>query len=480
MKNWNWRMWMGIVVLAISAPQCVNGQGGHHWTEHYGNRSMLLNGTVIGSSEDLGAVYYNPARIAQFESPAFVISAKVYEYKTVTIADGLGEDIDLNTSNFGGGPSLVSGTFNLKFLPKHKFAYAFLTKTRFDESVTFGIEDFGDFVRAFDGEEYFSGEIAVRTKIRDEWIGGAWSYPISDQWSVGLSGFYSAVERAVGTRIQLQAFSETEGTGMYLNRREYDFETHNLILKGGVSWQLENLTAGLTVKAPRIQGLGRGNTRYEEFLAGIDTTGDGTTDDIYVINSQRDLDATYKTPLSIGAGTGIRIGRSLIHLSAEWFDKVPLYTIIQSEPFTGQSTGETIQMTVVDEFRSVINFGGGAEVFVNPKLALFASFATDYSVAPQDITRFSELENVTNNTTFRADIYHFGFGTDFKTKFANLTLGATYATSKETFDRTIEIDEGMDSMTSTAEMIYGRWRFLVGFEFPFLNKAKEKLENGEE
>ena len=93
---------------------------------------------------------------------------------------------------------------------------------------------------------------------------------------------------------------------------------------------------------------GGGNTGYEQFLAGIDTTGDGNTDDIYVINSQSDLDATYKTPFSIGFGTGIKFGKSLLHLSAEWFDKVPLYKVLQSASFEGQSTGEMIQMTIVD------------------------------------------------------------------------------------------------------------------------------------
>ncbi len=242
-----------------------------------------------------------------------------------------------------------------------------------------------------------------------------------------------------------------------------------------MSWKSENVSAGLTVKAPRIQGLGSGNIGYEQFLAGIDTTGDGNTDDIYVINNQSDLDAKYKTPLSIGFGTGIKIGKSLLHLSAEWFDKVPLYQVMQSAPFEGQSSGEMIQMTIVDEFNSVFNFGGGLEVFINPKLALFGSFATDFSAVPQEVTRFTEFENVTGNTTFRADIFHFGLGTDFKTKFANLTIGATYATSRETVDRTIEIDEGMDAVTTSSEILYGRWRFLLGFEFPFLDKAKQQV-----
>ena len=39
--------------------------------ENFGNRSILLNGNVTGSVDDLGATYYNPARLALIEDPVF-------------------------------------------------------------------------------------------------------------------------------------------------------------------------------------------------------------------------------------------------------------------------------------------------------------------------------------------------------------------------------------------------------------------------
>ena len=80
----------------------IYAQSGHYWTESFGTRSMLLNGVVIGSVEDLGAVFYNPARISQFESPAFVISGQVYQLSKTTIKNGLGDGLDLKKSTFGG------------------------------------------------------------------------------------------------------------------------------------------------------------------------------------------------------------------------------------------------------------------------------------------------------------------------------------------------------------------------------------------
>ena len=468
--------YLRIYVLLVF-PITVYAQGGHYWTESFGSRSMLLNGVVIGSVEDLGAVYYNPARISQLSSPAFVISGQVYEYKKTNIKDGLGDGIDLKQSNFGSGPSLVSGTFKLKFLEGHHFAYAFLTRTQADNTFNFSINKFGDFIEAFPGEEYFSGEITSTAKLKDEWIGLSWSYPINEKLSVGFSGFYSGLNRDVFLKLQLQAYKpDSANTGMYIEKRAYSFKTNGILGKLGVSWQDEKYSIGLTVTTPKLQGLSSGTTNYETFLAGIDTTGNGVTDDVYIIDGQKDLAVNRNSPWAIGIGGGIKMGRSILHLSAEWFSAVQLYKVLESEPFIAQSTGAEIHQTVVEDLQSVLNYGLGLEVFVNEKVSLFGSFATDFSASTGDEDRFSELKNVVNNTTFRADIYHMGFGTDIKTKFANLTIGATYANSKETVERKFEIDEVNASQTENADIRYSRWLFLLGFEFPFLDKAKKKLE----
>ena len=150
---------------------------------------------------------------------------------------------------------------------------------------------------------------------------------------------------------------------------------------------------------------------------------------------------------------------------------------MESEPFTGQSTGEELQMIIVDDLASVINVGIGLEVFMNKNLSLFASFATDFAAAKDEVDRISDLDGLIDNTRFRADIYHMGFGADIKTKFADLTIGATYANSKDSVQRDFTIDDGQDATTTDGQIIYSRWRFLIGFSFPFLNNMQDKLES---
>jgi hypothetical protein len=468
-----------IVVALIFFSVNLQAQTAHYWTESFGTRSMLLNGIVVGSVQDLGAVYYNPARLSQFKAPAFVISGQVYQLNSLTIKNGLGDGLDLSKSDFGGGPSLVSGTFKLGFLKGHHFAYAFLTRSKSSNDFNFSFNVKGDYIIAFPGEEYYSGELRTTNRLRDEWMGLSWSYPINEKLSVGASGFYSSLERAASVRLQLQAYDSVNNrSGIYIQKRAYSYKSQSILGKFGVSYKGEKLTLGLTLTTPKWEGIGSAGTSFETFLAGVDSIDGGPTDDIYIIDNQRDIEGTHKSPFSVAIGGGIKLSkRSLLHVSAQYFAGIPHYTILQSQPFTAQSTQEVKQIIIESDILPIVNYGLGLEIFINDYLSMFGSFATDFAAIGSEVQRLSDFNDSFNDNTFRADIFHFGFGADIKTKFADLTIGATYANSKELVDRNFEIDEGQDPVSTGAEIIYSRWRFLIGFEFKYEDQLKEKFEN---
>lgn len=468
-----------IVIALIFFSGYLHAQTAHYWTESYGTRSMLLNGVVVGSVQDLGAVYYNPARLSQFETPAFVISGQVYELSGVTIKNGLGDGLDLSKSNFGGGPSLVSGTFKLGFLEGHQFAYAFLTRSKSSNDFSFAVDTFGDYVKTFPGDEYFSGQINTTNRNNDEWMGLSWSYAFNEKLSVGATGFYSNLDRSAGVRLQLQAYDTIlDVTGVYIEKRTYGYKSQSILGKFGISYKGDKMTLGLTVTTPKFEGLGSGNTSYETFLAGVDSVDSKPADDVYIINNQSDIETTHKSPFSVAIGGGLKLSkRSLLHVSAQYFAGIPAYTILASAPFTGQSTDSVLQMTVIDELRSVINYGLGLEIFINEHVSMFGSFATDFSAVSSNVNRLGNFDAIFSDNTFAADIYHFGFGVDIKTKIADLTIGATYANSRELVEREFTIDDGHDPVSRNAEILYSRWRFLIGFEFHMPDDLKKKLDD---
>ena len=127
-----------LLVLAIIKLLGHNAiaQDTHYWNIQYGTRATLLGGAVIGSVSDLSATYYNPAAVALFPNPEILLSAKVYQYASLTVKDGGGNGVDLKFSTIEPAPSLLAGSFNIGKSKNQKLAYSILTRQR----MNFGIE----------------------------------------------------------------------------------------------------------------------------------------------------------------------------------------------------------------------------------------------------------------------------------------------------------------------------------------------------
>lgn len=468
-------LFFGLVVFFCSFYRL--GAQGHYWSENYGNRSMLLSGTVNANVEDLGAVYYNPGRLGLIENPAFVISAQVYEWRILNIEDGVEEGVDLNTSNFGGVPSLVSGTFSLPFLEDHKFAYSFLTRQRSDSDLFFQVEEDGRIVEDIPGEVYFSGKLGLKRKFREEWIGLTWSPPVTKNFGIGLSNFVSIVNKSNELSLDMNTLDEQNMVTSLEIGSSYRYNSIGLIWKLGLAWELSKVRIGMTITTPRLNITGNGSTNYEEYLTGIDTTGNGINDDVFIVDFQRNLKSKYRTPWAVGLGIGIPLKRGIIHVSAEWFNQVSRYVILESEPFIGQSSQEVLQFAVVDELNPVLNYGIGLEMYLNEKVSFYASIATDNSAVPSEVSYFASNEEEVNNSIFKRDFVKLGGGIMLATKWADVTLGATFAEASQDIDRPISFngDDPIFDSEDQATIKYSKWQFIVGFSIPFADRF---LTNG--
>ncbi len=440
---------------------------------------MLLSGTVNASVEDLGAVFYNPGRLGTIENPAFAISAKVYEWRTLKVNDNE-QGIELNNSNFGGAPSLAAGTFKLPFLKNHKFAYSFLTRQRTKLDYFTRIEREGDLIEGLPGEQdIFNGTLDAKTDFREEWIGLTWAPPSSKKFGIGVSTFISTINKGNLISVDMNALNEFNQAAYYSVNRKYNYNSYGLLWKLGGVMDLNKIRFGLTVTTPRVNIYGGGSTLIEDHLVGVDTTGNGSTNDGFIFNIQENLNVEYRSPWAIGFGIGIPFSKGVIHISGEWYDQIPKYDILKIEPFMGQSTGDTIQFTLEERLESVINYGIGIEWHFSEKLSAYASFATNYSAVPDTINRLTDFRESTNNSIFQADFFQFGGGFAINTKAIEITIGATYMGASNTFTNEIDFpEEGDDDVegSSLSRLTFSQWRFILGFSFPFANKVAKNLD----
>ena len=118
-----------VVLMMASFSSTAFSQDTHYWNTQYGPRSMLLSGAVIGSIADMSATYYNPGALGYIKKPELLLSANVYEISTLTVQDGGGEGIDLESNGFNPLPNMLAGAFRKSWLGENKLAYSLLLKS---------------------------------------------------------------------------------------------------------------------------------------------------------------------------------------------------------------------------------------------------------------------------------------------------------------------------------------------------------------
>ena len=462
----------GAITLAlfISLVYLALAQEGNYRYESYGNQTVLLNGNVTGSAEDLGLTFYNPARLAFIEEPQIVIAGKAFQLINYDLQDIFESDIDIKESNFNGIPSIVSGTFNVKFLPNHRFAYVFLSRYRTDLNLNYnsGVEDglvignSEDVVRSFT-------DVFFRQRIRDEWYGVSWAHKLRENFSIGASIFGSIYESNGRSEILISGETSSAEVLNYVSRVNTTQKTYGLFIKIGAAWQLKKVSMGLNFSTPFIAIKQRANLESEEFLSGF-----GVPDDFFRVIKFDDLDNKRRTAASIAFGMGIPMGKSKLHLSADYNFPLSQYERLEL-PDIPEEYGIS-QASFLEEFKSVFNYGAGADIFVSPSIRLLVSFSSDYSATLDSANLFDVVNQSEENINLFGDFWHYGLGPDFSFKWGNVTLGATYSRSKSKIDTAPEIpDEDEDPLSLTTAIGFERWRFIVGLEIPLLS---EKVPGG--
>ncbi len=443
-----------LIVLLFSIME-IPAQDSHYWNIQYGTRSLLLGGAVIGSVSDMAATFYNPAALGLFSAPEILLSGKVYQYDALTLKNVSESNLDLTSSNIESAPSLFAGSFTFKWLKKHKLSYSILTRQR----MNFGIDGQQGTVReVLNGQERVAGELTSDQKLSDDWGGLSWSYPLTSKMAIGVSQYLSIRSQKTRSQALSQSLSPEGDVATSIILRQFEYKSFDLLWKAGFGMKLDPFTLGITVTTPGVHITGNGSSLVDVAVSGVksDTLGDP----IYAANFQQDVSAQYRSPWSVGGGFSWGIGKYRVHFSAEWYDAIKQFEVLETEDFIVQSSGETATNKVDHELQSVINYGVGLEIFFKEKLSGYASFVTDYSAAVPGTQ--------TNLAISFWDIYHLSAGAAFTLGRSEFTLGASYSFGNDRLERTItfpdtEISNRIAELLKNSELDYKRIKLLIGF-----------------
>ena len=416
--------------------------------------------------DDLGATYYNPARLALIEDPVFSINAKIYQLSSIKIDKYLFDGSNLSSSNFEGLPSMVSGTFKLKKLENHQFAYSFISRSRYTINLNYGTDIIdNEFQETLPDIDKYFGTTGLDNQLRENWFGVSWAKSITSNFSVGASLFASYYTYSASNNEQFTSIDIQEQVTSYTNKVGFNQKSYGAFLKVGAAWVLEKFELGLNIDLPYLEVYKEGSFYNEEVLAGSQNG-----NDIFTLNNFDDIDAKRKYPLGISIGAGIPINKNKIHLNASWNSGIDTYDRLEIPIIESVTEEDVYAYKFEEKLNSTFNIGFGAEIYINPKLNGYGSFSTDFS--PFDVnTSIIELSSQSEDkVNIDSDYYHYGLGINFSHKRANFILGTVYTHGRSDFTNSYNNDLFPELVAQNSTINYSRWRFLIGFEILFLDR----------
>lgn len=458
-----------LIIISLNS----NFAQGNYRLEHHGNRSILLSGNVTGSVDDLGLTFYNPARLALIENPAFSISGKAYELNRTNVDDAFGKGNDVSSSSFNGIPSMIAGVFRFKELPKDIFAYSFISRTRTNINLAYdsGVIR-GNVLSSIQDVEQLLGRVNLSDKINDEWIGLTWARRINPNFSVGISGFFSIFEFS-GRGNSLYAIDTSNNQVVtYARNFNYEQNTYGLFFKIGGAYKINNLELGINIHLPFINIYNEAAFKGDEFLSGSDS-------DFFRFNEFKDLDNKRRTAFGVSIGSGVALGKSKLHFNLEWFNGVNNYQRISLPEIVDDPDVNEIEFA--EALDAVFNFGVGAEIYLNPKLDFYASFSSDFSAYRENANLFDVINESEQEIDYDLDFWHLGLGINADIKWAQFILGATYSRASTQFVQPLVIPSqstlGIENTNDITSLQIERWRFIIGLEIPFLERKVYELKD---
>ncbi len=450
-------MLLGALLAGTSPAQDTN-----YWTQQYGTRAQLVGGVVVGSFLDLGATYYNPGALLMINTRDVVLTANAFDATRLTLQNGIAPGKVLSTTTAGPAPTLFAGLLPSKWF-RGQFAYSSLTRQAMHLRAEGRTVEVRDVINPPPGDENFTGEVLYEHDLTENWFGITWADTLKGK-KIGVGGTWYLVYR--GHRVRAQQNADAAGSGgvgaASTLMDEFDYQHFRFVWKFGAAWNLAPLTCGLAVTTPSVGLFGQGSASYTRSLIGLDLNGDGVGESFLAADYQKDLDPTYRSPFSIAAGASYRWKKMTVHASAEWFDAVDEYDVMELRNLPETPFGIPLQDRLRQELASVFNYGVGIEHHFSGDLAAYVGFATDFSAAVPNSSAGYSFSNW--------DIYHFTAGSAFRIVGLDLTLGAGYS-----FGNSVKVAPFNFSKASKENLLLGeptgtkisyqRLTAIIGFSF---------------
>ena len=402
------------LAIALSISISVSAQDAHYWTQTYGTRSTLLGGAVIGSVDDLGATFYNPGNLSLINDPNFLFSARVFEYKNLSLEPINGLTDPTSKSQFKPSPSFIVYNLSTDWFGKSNLGFSFLTRQTFDTRLK--TRYVGN-----TGFSNLSNEILYEGNADEYWGGITLSYPFYGKYElgIGITNYFAIRSYRSRNSINLQSLDSLSNVSVLSGTREFDYYNVRILWKAGIGFTFESIRFGLTVTTPSLNLFGSGDTDINLNSSGLDINGDNEPDEFLISDFQKDLSSNYNSAFAFGIGIYYGFTNFRIHLSGEYYSRVKKFNVLTTNSFKSQTGNISLTNHLTQALKPVLNIGLGLEYLISKKVTTYGAFVTDFSALDRDIR--------SNHSVSSWNFYHITGGASLTFDRLEVTFGLSLA-----------------------------------------------------
>ncbi|MCX6281237.1 MAG: hypothetical protein NTU51_04685 [Bacteroidetes bacterium] len=457
-----------VVLTAIS-------QENHYWSQQFGAVSTLMGNAVIAGTRDNSAAFYNPGAIAFIEYPNLSVDGNVYRLDKITMNDGAGPGINLNSAQMNIYPQILSGMINYIKVPRLKFCYSILTRNFTNILMS---SRYSKPVPDASGTEpnKYLGELDFVNQINEQWFGVCASYKANGKLGIGVSLFctYRGQTTGITHNVRETSSADTLSSLVVSNSSEsVKYMALGILAKIGLAYETGRWKFGVSLTTPSIGIYGSGSAKREEtgFYSGSSSAEQKTT--YMIVAENTSAHARYYHPLALGFGIEYHSPKTRIAVSAEYYSKISSYYIMQpgNEAFVYPSSIRDSSgiSRKIDQYlymgaaaKPVFNVGIGFNQALGKKFNLIMGAHTDYSsYTPPD--EINELIPKTGSW----DLYYVSTGLSYHNVRQTLTLGFSYGFSPVKEIQPIVIVSPGGDMSSKSDVFAQSFGIVLGYTYYF-------------
>jgi hypothetical protein len=395
---------MVMIFFASGSFGSLRAQDTQYWFNQYGTKAALLGGLVVGSVSDLSAAYYNPGILPFVREKLMVQSSNAVKTYGILVGDAIFPEDDFLYLNAGFSP----GLFAIKVLGGKPEDLHLVVSFQKSQDFEYEIQgwNISDYVSSPSPDDYiYSVNGYLRTSLFEGRGGISLASRIGNNSGLGVTQYFSYRSQNMRRELNM-GLLDSDNRNLALHYvYSYSYWNLNTFLKIGFFHNFDSLSLGINLVTPGINIINQGETYINAYE--FANSGPGSEDNYYILGSnvQRGLPVSLKFPFSTALGISYSCFPWRFHFTAEWFQGLTPYEVIETDSFTVQSTGESFHQQFYTSAKSLINFGFAGTYTYSNKISYYFAAYTDYS--------YNEGFSKNNISLSSWDIYHLNFGMSF-------------------------------------------------------------------